>query len=74
MTMIEFIKVITASDEDGLKAAFKNTVRRIIAAIILLLLPMFIIWILNIANDSRMKTDEFGDPVIGEDGSPLCNW
>ena len=72
MSMIEFIKAITASSEDGLKGAIKNTYRRIIIAIILLILPMFIIWILNITNANAYKTDENGKRIIGENGNPLC--
>lgn len=72
MSMIEFIKALTAADDDGLRGAIKNTFRRIIIAILLLILPMFIIWILNIANANAYETNEFGKRVIGEDGNPLC--
>ena len=72
MTAIEFVKVITASDEDGLKGAIKNTFRRLIMIIVLLLLPAIIIWILNITNANRYQTDSDGGYVIGGDGNPVC--
>ena len=73
MSAIEFIKAVTGSDEDGLKGAIKHTFIRIICAIILLLLPMLITWILNIANNNNYKIDDKGNYVIGDNGNPLCN-
>lgn len=72
MTSIEFIKVITASEEDGLKGAFKHTVIRAICVIILLLLPTLINAIIVIINDSNIQKDSDGQIVIGEEGDPLC--
>lgn len=72
MTAIEFIKVVTASEEDGLKGAFKHTVIRAICAIILLLLPMLINMVINIVNDNNFIKDENGKIVIGDSGDPLC--
>ena len=72
MSMIEFVKAITASDDDGLKGAIKNTYRRIIIAIILLILPMFIGWIIGLINDNAYVTDNNGKRIIGADGDPLC--
>ena len=72
ITIIQFIKVITASDDEGLSKTFKNTVKRIIIVILLLLLPQLIIAILNIINNNAYKTDAFGSYIIGEDGRPLC--
>lgn len=72
MTAIEFIKVITASEEDGLKGAFKHTVIRAVCAIILLLLPVLINAVINIINDNNFIKDENGNVVIGDSGDPLC--
>ena len=72
MTMIEFVKAVTASEEDGIKGAIKNTYRRIIIVIVLLLLPMIITWLLNIVNNNAYETDNFGKRIIGADGNPLC--
>ena len=71
LSAVEFIKALTGADEDGLKGAIKNTFRRIIMVILLLLIPMIVIWILNIINDNRYEKEN-GNYVIGENGNPLC--
>ena len=68
LTLIEFVKALTASSEDGLKGAFKSTIKRIIAAVILLLLPMIIIFIIDIVNSNYSDSHT----QIGEDGNPVC--
>ncbi len=50
LTIIEFVKVITTAEEDGLKGAIKNTFRRIIMVILLLIVRPIIIWILALIN------------------------
>ena len=72
LSSVEFIKVITGSSEDGLSKALKNTLRRVIIVIILLILPLLITWVLEIVNDNNYLTDENGKVVIGDDGNPLC--
>ncbi|MBR2833385.1 MAG: hypothetical protein IKE75_03020 [Bacilli bacterium] len=74
LSFIEFIKAITASSEDGLLGALKNTYRRIIIVVVLLLLPMLVIWILNIVNANAYETDQNGKRVIGTNNQPLCKW
>ena len=74
MSMIEFIKALTASDDEGLKGAIKNTFRRIIVVIILLLLPMLIIWVIGMINDNAYATDNQGKRIIGDNNQPLCKW
>ena len=68
LTLIEFVKALTASSDDGLSGAFKNTIKRIIATVVLLILPMIIIWIINIVNDSYSDKHT----QIGGDGNPIC--
>lgn len=51
MTSIEFIKVVTGQDDEGLIKAFKHTVIRAICVVILLLLPMILSFILGFMND-----------------------
>ncbi len=72
MSIIQFVKALTASDDDGLSLAIKNTFKRIIILIILLLLPTLIIWVLNIVNENAYVTDKNGKRIIGENGDPLC--
>ena len=48
----DFVKVITAGDDDGLATAFKKIKNRIISVIILLLLPVIIDLFLNLLNDN----------------------
>lgn len=72
LSMVEFIKALTGENEDGIKQALKNTFKRIILVVILLILPSLIIWILNIVNDNRYVKDNNGNYVIGSDNNPLC--
>lgn len=71
LSMIEFVKALTGEDEDGIKQAVKNTFKRIILVVILLILPSIIIWLLNMVNDNRYQKEK-GNYVIGTDGNPLC--
>ena len=48
LTIVEFVKVITTAAEDGLGGAIKNTFRRIIMVVLLLILRPLIMWILNL--------------------------
>ena len=65
MTMVEFIKALTGSDDSGLIKGFKHTLIRIIAVIILLLLPTILTALLNLVN-------KYSTYKIGEDGSVTC--
>ena len=67
LTAIEFMKVITVSEEDGLKTAFKHTVIRIVCVILLLLLPMIVKAVLNTINEYSISKAK-----IGVDGDPIC--
>lgn len=71
LSMVEFVKALTGENEDGIKQALKNTFKRIILVVILLILPSLIIWILNIVNDNSYVTKN-GKHVIGADGNPIC--
>ena len=65
MTMVEFIKALTGSDDSGLIKGFKHTLVRIVAVIILLLLPTIITFILTLVN-------RYSDYKIGDDGNVIC--
>ncbi len=65
MTMVEFIKALTGSDDSGLIKAFKHTLIRIVVVIILLLLPIIVTFILNLVN-------RYSEYTIGEDGNVTC--
>ena len=65
MTMIEFIKVLTGSDDSGLIKGFKHTLIRILAVIILLLLPTILTALINLIN-------KYSTYKVGEDGSVTC--
>ena len=67
MTIIEFIKVVSGQDDEGIKKAFKHTLIRAVCVIILLLLPTIITWIMNVVNSQG------GKYTIGDDGNPICN-
>ncbi len=67
-TCVEFIKVITGQDDDGMRVAFKHTLIRILCVVMLLLLPMLISWIVGTINEKAAS--EF---TIGADGEVLCN-
>ena len=72
LTALQFIKVITGSEDDGLSKALKNTLRRIIIVVIIILLPMLITWILQTINNNNYLTDEDGKVIIGDDNNPIC--
>ncbi len=65
MTMVEFIKALTGNDDSGLIKGFKHTLIRILAVVILLLLPTILTALLNLVN--RYSTFE-----IGKDGKVTC--
>lgn len=65
MTMVEFVKALTGSDDSGLIKGFKHTFVRIVAVIILLLLPTIITFILTLVN-------RYSDYKIGGNGNVIC--
>lgn len=73
MTAMEFIKVITGQDDEGIKKAFKHTIIRIVCVVILLLLPMIINTIITIINENNKYylTDKNGEIVKDEKGNPI---
>lgn len=73
MTAVEFVKTVTGSDEDGIKTAFKNSIKRIVAIVILLLLPQILSMILNVVNDIGASNNAGKTITIGADGNPLCD-
>ncbi len=68
MTAIGFIKAIVGSDDEKLKTAFSHLITRLIVVFILLLLPMFLTFIINIINDNIGGTVK-----IGADGDIFCD-
>lgn len=72
MTVLDFVKAVTASDDAGLKKAFQHLVKRAIAAVVLLLLPMIVSFIINIINGNAPETLN-GTVQIGEDGELYCD-
>ena len=72
MSLIEFVKAIAGSDNDSLRKAIKNTFKRIIITVILLLLPVLIVWTLDMINNNAYETDDNGKRIIGADNNPLC--
>ena len=66
MTALEFIKTITSPEKEGLKIAFKHTIIRVLCAILLLLLPTLVSWIINIVNDIGINNSN------GKEGETLC--
>ena len=66
MTMVEFVKALIGSDDSGLIKGFKHTLIRIVAVIILLLLPTIITFILTLVN--RYSDYKIG----GENGNVIC--
>ncbi len=73
MSIMEFVKALTAGDSDGrLKTAFKNTLIRIACVAILLLLPMLISALIDAVNDNNYQEDDDGSYIIGSEGEPLC--
>ena len=65
LTAMDFIKAIASSDEDDtLIKAFKRSKNRIIAIIILLLLPVLVTVIVNLVNDNVYIVD--GEIKVGD--------
>ncbi len=67
MSAAEFVRVITGSEEEGIKTAFKHTIIRVVCILILLILPMLVSWLLTVINENFS-----GDYEIGSNGEPLC--
>lgn len=72
MTVIDFVKAITASDEMGLKKAFQHLVKRAIVAVVLLLLPILVSFVINIINSNAPETVN-GTVQIGDSGELYCD-
>lgn len=68
MTAISFIKAIVGSDDEKFKTAFSHLITRLIVVFILLLLPMFLTFIINIINDNMGGTVK-----VGADGDVFCD-
>ncbi len=67
MTAIEFIKVITGQDDEGIKKALKHSLIRIVCAVLLLLLPMLVNFIITVINNAFS-----GEVTIGANGEVTC--
>lgn len=66
--MTDFVSAITSGEDDALNKAFKKVKNRIIAVIILLLLPVIVNWIVDFANkhiiyddSSKLKIGDLSD-------------
>ncbi|MCI9110480.1 MAG: hypothetical protein HFH47_01555 [Bacilli bacterium] len=68
MTMINLIQAITGSDSEKFKDVFKHARVRIIAVVLLLLLPVLVGGIIDLINDNAD-----GEVKIGADGKPFCD-
>ena len=68
MTALSFIKAIVGADDEKFRDAFKHLLTRIIAVIILLLLPMILSFIITLINDTVG-----GEVTIGSDGNVFCD-
>lgn len=68
MTAVGFIKALVGSDDEKLRDAFKHLLSRIIVAIVLLLLPTILTFIIDIVNDNMT-----GNVSIGKDGNVFCD-
>ena len=68
MTALSFIKAIVGADDEKFRDAFKHLLTRIIAVIILLLLPMILSFIITLINDTAG-----GEVTIGSDGNVFCD-
>ncbi len=55
LTSFDFFKVIYSDDKDGMQKAWKNCYRRIIVAVLIYLIPMFITFVANIVGASDVK-------------------
>ena len=74
-TATDFIKAIASSDNDAISKAFKSSKTRIIAAIILLILPFLVSFIINLINENFVVvTDKNSNTTKVEIGDPSkCN-
>lgn len=72
MSILEFVKAITGSDDSGIKTAFKHTLIRIACVVVLLLLPMLVTGIIDAVNNNNVYREEDGSYKIGDNGEPLC--
>ena len=70
MSIMDFIKAITGSEDANLKKAFKNLLIRAIVVVILFLLPALLSMIINFLNNNL---GEEGTYQIGEDGNLYCD-
>ena len=68
MTMINLIQAITGSDEEKFRDVFKHLRVRIIAVVLLLLLPVLVGGIIDLINDNAG-----GEVKVGADGKPFCD-
>lgn len=73
MSIVEFIKLITGSDDEGFRKAFKHLLIRALCVVILLLLPMLITWLIDVVNKANYDLNDDGSIKIGADGNPICN-
>lgn len=69
MTIMDFTKAVTASDDMGLKKAFQRLIKRAIATVLLILLPAILTFIINFVNSNLSET---GQVKIGSDGNLYC--
>lgn len=70
MSIMDFIKAVTGSDDANLKKAFKHLAIRAIVVVILFLLPALLNLIINFLNDNL---GEEGTYKIGSDGNLYCD-
>ncbi len=70
MSIMDFIKAVTGSDDVNLKNAFKHLLIRAIVVVILFLLPALLGTIINFLNDNF---GEEGTYEIGSDGNLYCD-
>lgn len=71
MIAIDFIKVVTGTEEE-LKLTIKHSAIRIICIIILLMLPMLVSWTIDTVNEIGIKNSDGKEMTIGKDGESLC--
>ena len=70
MSIMDFIKAVTGSDDANLKKAFKNLAIRAVVVVILFLLPALLNLIINFLNENLGKE---GTYQIGSDGNLYCD-
>ena len=67
----DFIKAITSSDNDAMSKAFKSSKNRIIVALILLILPVLVSFVIDVINsNSYVVTDSDGNNIEIKIGNP----